>query len=277
MLYQGECVLTKFVNPDKIEDASLQKEKMVTLFKVDKGGILGLETINSNAKYTTNLLVTRDFTVLYQIGLKFLRNSFVSIREFLRPMYDTQSELIQSAIRREMFIMENRKRELRVHTRNKNKSAESIITTKAVDMINDMTNKQNSPKGKLNVAMKQRKALDSLLDNKKKYNMFILPSTQSKANMLFHKSEIKAKEFMISRKGKPNLYKDLSLFETSIRKQDCLALMIKKKKQKKEKKEMKKLQYALSQSQFLNNHKKTPFLFYNTGSFDLPLVGQYNE
>lgn len=60
--------MTKFLYPDKIEDITSHYDKMLTLLKIDKGGILGLDTISLNSKNNTNIIVTRDFTVLYRIN-----------------------------------------------------------------------------------------------------------------------------------------------------------------------------------------------------------------
>lgn len=274
MLYQGECILTKFINPDQVEDVSLQKEKMITLFKVDKGGILGLETINANAKYTTNLLVTRDFTVLYQIRLKFLQDSFVSIGKFLRPMYNTQNELIQSTIQRELFIMGNRKKEIRIHTINKNKSTVNIITKKVVKLINDMAVQRNSSKRTLKISLCQNKINNTPSESYKKYSMFKFPQSNSQYS-LRHQKNSKNKVLINLNKSKANLFKDLLFFKSSNKKQDSLLLIAKtNKKYEEKKKKMVKTINMMSGYSHCNYCHRIPFLSYDTGSFDLPLIGQ---
>lgn len=79
----------------------LQSDELLSLFKVDRGGILGLETIEKNGVYKTSLRVTQDFTVIYKISLTFLKDSSSSIIEFLTPMHNEQMQLIRDCIHKE--------------------------------------------------------------------------------------------------------------------------------------------------------------------------------
>lgn len=102
-------MVRKFLSLDEIEDPVLQKDKMVPLFRVDRGGILGIEAIKKDSSYLTNVEVVKDFTVLYRIKLKNLKECSISIAQFLQPMLDAQFELINKMVGQEIEKMKKKK------------------------------------------------------------------------------------------------------------------------------------------------------------------------
>ena len=102
-------MVRKFLSLDRIEDPVLQKDKMVPLFRVDRGGIVGIEAISKDSNYLTNVEVIKDFTVLYKIKLNNLKECSISIAQYLQPMLDDQTELINKMVNQEIEKMKKKK------------------------------------------------------------------------------------------------------------------------------------------------------------------------
>ena len=102
-------MVRKFLSLDRIEDPVLQKDKMVPLFRVDRGGIVGIEAISKDSNYLTNVEVIKDFTVLYKIKLNNLKECSISIAQYLQPMLDDQTELINRMVNQEIEKMKKKK------------------------------------------------------------------------------------------------------------------------------------------------------------------------
>ena len=80
---------------------------MVTLYKVDRGGILGIEALKKNSNYETNIEVSKEFTVLYKLKLSHLKDCAVALRSFLLPMLNEQRDLVNSIMNKEIEKLEN--------------------------------------------------------------------------------------------------------------------------------------------------------------------------
>lgn len=102
-------MVRKFLSLDRIEDPVLQKDKMVPLFRVDRGGIVGIEAISKDSNYLTNVEVIKDFTVLYKIKLNNLKECSISIAQYLQPMLNDQTELINKMVNQEIEKMKKKK------------------------------------------------------------------------------------------------------------------------------------------------------------------------
>lgn len=126
---------------------------MVTLLKIDKGGILGLDTISLNSKHNTNIIVTRDFTVLYRIKLDYLKEWNILILSFLKSMYFTQQKLIHDSLQREIYQIEKLKNELLFQRRKI--SSENLLIETITDLINNMTKKRSPSKRTMDLKIKQ--------------------------------------------------------------------------------------------------------------------------
>jgi CRP-like cAMP-binding protein len=97
VLFQGECIVKKFLNPDEKKKTV---DKMTVLFKVDKGCVLGLESIIPNSNYETNLIANQDFTILYKIKLSELKK-FSYDPKSLEPMLKIYQKLIKESIEKD--------------------------------------------------------------------------------------------------------------------------------------------------------------------------------
>lgn len=102
-------MVRKFLSLDGIEDPVLQKDKMVPLFRVDRGGIVGIEAINKDSNYLTNVEAIKDFTVLYKIKLNNLKECSISIAQYLQSMLNEQTELINKMVDQEIEKMKKKK------------------------------------------------------------------------------------------------------------------------------------------------------------------------
>lgn len=259
--------MTKFLYPDKIEDISSQREKMLTLFKIDKGGILGLDTINPNSKHGTNIIVTRDFTVLYRIKLDFLKECDILVLRFLKSMYKTQQELIHNSLQREIHQIEKRQRN--AMAQRKNISAEIVLIRKITDLINAMTkeNKRPSSKGTLNLNIKQNaKITFTPLFKQTKYAIYSKSSTKkNKTNnvsipVLFFSSTI----------NRSRNKSQVSLMKIKTERD-------RKREERNDNNMMKLINTFYSHNSNSNRNRNrngsmAKLITYNSGNFDLPLV-----
>lgn len=96
VLFQGECMVTKFANVNKIDNPMLHKDKMIHLFKIDRGAIVGLETIVNGVNYNTNVLVCKNFTVFYRINIQFIKTHLHCLYKFFYPLYKEHTVLVNT-------------------------------------------------------------------------------------------------------------------------------------------------------------------------------------
>lgn len=105
VLFQGECSLKDSDNIKCESELIERKEKLTTISIIDKGGIIGLESIlNNNKNYESNCIVTRDFTVVYKIPYNkiasLLANEKNGLKEFFINLYKQESSLIKNSIQK---------------------------------------------------------------------------------------------------------------------------------------------------------------------------------
>ena len=103
VIFQGECALKDSDNIKSESEVIERKEKLTTISIVDKGGIIGLESIlHNDNNYESNCMVTRDFTVIYKIPYEkiasLLANEKNGLKEFFLNLYKQESSLIKKNI-----------------------------------------------------------------------------------------------------------------------------------------------------------------------------------
>ena len=95
IIYQGECSYV-YLNDVKTKDDFLMKQhdiKSITSLSV--GAITGLEAYKKqDLNYENNLLVTKDFTVLFTINIEYISNKIKDFNEFIKPLYELQCKII---------------------------------------------------------------------------------------------------------------------------------------------------------------------------------------
>ena len=104
VVFQGECALKSFQNAKNEEDINNNKDKMVTINILDRGGIAGLESVKEGGNYYEKILVViRDFTVLYRLNVDKLcsvktRNAEqrANFKEFFLKIYKQQTKVIET-------------------------------------------------------------------------------------------------------------------------------------------------------------------------------------
>ena len=215
VVFQGECIIKKFLNPDEKKKTV---DKMTVLFKVDKGCVLGLESIIPNSNYNANLIANQDFTVLYKIKLSELKK-FSYEPKSLEPMLKIQQKLIKESIEKEENTQElkkNYKKKFDFSNNNLNidktvtKYADYVLNTlreEEEDKINKKTNfktkykscKINNTERKylltnsnLRIALdgfnkfNSKKSLTLLTDKNKDYKKnYIFPNINNKSSSKF--------------------------------------------------------------------------------------------
>lgn len=104
VVFQGECALKTFLNAKNEEDIHHNKDKMITINILDRGGIAGLESAKEgNNFYEKIFVVIRDFTVLYRLNVEKLcsvksRNAEqrTHLKEFFLKIYRQQTKATET-------------------------------------------------------------------------------------------------------------------------------------------------------------------------------------
>jgi len=204
VVFQGECIIKKFLNPD-IKKKTV--DKMTVLFKVDKGCVLGLESIIPNSNYSANLIANQDFTILYKIKLSELKK-FSYEPKSLEPMLKIYQKLIKESIEKDESkkeLQKNNKKKFDFSNNNLNidktvtKYADYVLNTlreEEEDKINKKTNfktkykscKINNEKKYLLTNTNLRIALEGFNKyniNSSKKNLLMLIDRNNKRNSIF--------------------------------------------------------------------------------------------
>ena len=204
VVFQGECIIKKFLNPDEKKKTV---DKMTVLFKVDKGCVLGLESIIPNSNYNANLIANQDFTVLYKIKLSELKK-FSYEPKSLEPMLKIYQKLIKESIEKDESkkeLQKNNKKKFDFSNNNLNidktvtKYADYVLNTlreEEEDKINKKTNfktkykscKINNEKKYLLTNTNLRIAFEGFNKyniNSSKKNLLMLIDRNNKRNSIF--------------------------------------------------------------------------------------------
>ena len=171
VLYQGECVVKKFLSLEGIDDPLLNKDKMVTLYKVDRGGILGIEALKKNSNYETNIEVSKEFTVLYKLKLSHLKDCAVALRSFLLPMLNEQRDLVNSMMNKE--IEKNKKKR-----QSRNSIKKDVYSTSS--LFNCLVRSESTA---VCSTMKKRKIIFDVNKLKKGLNMLTSRNNKTKEDL----------------------------------------------------------------------------------------------
>ena len=201
VVFQGECIIKKFLNPD-IKKKTV--DNMTVLFKVDKGCVLGLESIIPNSNYSANLIANQDFTILYKIKLSELKK-FSYEPKSLEPMLNIHQKLIKESIEKDenkKKLQKNNKKKFDFSNNNLNidktvtKYADYVLNTlreEEEDKINKKTNfktkfkscKINTEKKYLLTNTNLRIALEGFNKFNSKKTLISLIDKNNKRNSMF--------------------------------------------------------------------------------------------
>ena len=201
VVFQGECIIKKFLNPD-IKKKTV--DNMTVLFKVDKGCVLGLESIIPNSNYSANLIANQDFTILYKIKLSELKK-FSYEPKSLEPMLNIHQKLIKESIEKDenkKELQKNNKKKFDFSNNNLNidktvtKYADYVLNTlreEEEDKINKKTNfktkfkscKINTEKKYLLTNTNLRIALEGFNKFNSKKTLISLIDKNNKRNSMF--------------------------------------------------------------------------------------------
>ena len=97
VIYQGECRCTKYLGNIKKNKHDLHL--MSDLFKVDQGCMMGLEILGKEKKYQANMIVTKDFTIVYKIAVNILKRFHYNF-DNLMSLYDAHKKILDECIKR---------------------------------------------------------------------------------------------------------------------------------------------------------------------------------
>ncbi len=97
LLYQGEGLLINLPNAKEKEDYYMKKSNYQIISRLQEGAISGIEScLNQiNKKYDYGFIISRNFTTLLKINIKFISGLYKDFCSSLIPLYKNQKGLYQ--------------------------------------------------------------------------------------------------------------------------------------------------------------------------------------
>ena len=100
IVYKGECALYKTkVNYENKNEFLLNLDKLQMIFRLNPGGMAGLESCIKDGNYTFCLMVTKPMSILYKVELDFMLSLYKDFRDDLIPLYYEQKKVIDQLIK----------------------------------------------------------------------------------------------------------------------------------------------------------------------------------
>ena len=108
IVYKGECALYRMKN--KFENKNeflLNLEKLQMIYRLNPGGMAGLESCIEDGNYNYCLMVTKPMSILYKVELDFMLTLYKDFRDDLIPLYYEQKKVIDQLIHNYEETMKN--------------------------------------------------------------------------------------------------------------------------------------------------------------------------
>ena len=100
IVYKGECALYRMKgNYENKNDFLLNLDKLQMIFRLNPGGIAGLESCIEDGNYNFCLMVTKPMSILYKVELDFMLTLYKDFRDDLIPLYYEQKKVIDQLIK----------------------------------------------------------------------------------------------------------------------------------------------------------------------------------
>ena len=95
LLYQGEGILVNLPSAKDKEDFFLKKTNWQIISRLQEGGIAGIESCLDikNNKYENAFIITREFTTVLKINVKYFNELFKDFSKSLIPLYKSHQSL----------------------------------------------------------------------------------------------------------------------------------------------------------------------------------------
>ena len=95
LLYQGEGILVNLPSAKDKEDFYLKKTNWKIISRLQEGGIAGIESCLDikNKKYENAFIITREFTTVLKINVKYFNELFKDFSKSLIPLYESHQIL----------------------------------------------------------------------------------------------------------------------------------------------------------------------------------------
>ena len=95
LIYQGECSYVYLSDVKTKDDFLMKQHDIKPITSLSVGAITGLEAHKKQElNYENNLLVTKDFTVLFTINIDYMSNKIKDFIDFIKPLYELQCKII---------------------------------------------------------------------------------------------------------------------------------------------------------------------------------------
>ena len=96
LIYQGEGLLVSLSNSKDREDYIIRKNNLNIISRLQEGAIAGIEScLDIKCKYQYAFIITRDFSTLLKINIKFISELYKDFNKSLIPLYESQQALYQ--------------------------------------------------------------------------------------------------------------------------------------------------------------------------------------
>ena len=95
LIYQGECSYVHLNDVKTKDDFLMKQHDIKSITSLSVGAITGLEAYKKqDLNYENNLLVTKDFTVLFTINIDYISTKIKDFNDFIKPLYELQCKII---------------------------------------------------------------------------------------------------------------------------------------------------------------------------------------
>jgi len=291
LLYQGECALCNLEKHSNKEDFIMNITKLKTLSQLTSGAMTGFESCEKEEKnYNSCLLVTKEYTVLLKLNVKYFEGFYKDFKESLIPLINEQKSFIKKLLNDKKFFKEKYDIKNIVSKKRKIEKAikDAIKGEKQTKFKNDF---------KSNTLELDTKNLTKYINKKQKYKIKI--KHENVNNTLLNKSNNNVYLSTISNDSKPILltesnynnnktishsyfYNGLNVSEANNNRNDdkskiSISTYYKSMVKNFKNKINNKLKFDSDINETINISKKLKKLeYYDSGKFDLPLLTDLN-
>ena len=299
LLYQGECALCNLENHSSREDFIINFTKLKTLSQLTKGAMAGFESCEKIEKnYNNCLFVTKEYTVLLKLNVKYFEGFYKDFKESLIPLIQEQKSFIKKLLNDKKYFNEKYNIKNLVSKKRKIEKAinDAIKGEKQTKFKNDFKsnileldtkniNKYINKKQKLKIKIKHENNNNFL--NKSNNNAYLSTISNDSRPILLTESNYNYNKTIRTslNYSNSNFYNILNVSEANNNHYDeksknSISTFYKslvKNYQNKNKSKYNKLKFDSDINDTINISKKLKkFEYYDSGKFDLPLLTDLN-
>ena len=295
LLYQGECALCNLEKHSNKEDFIMNITKLKTLSQLTSGAMAGFESCEKEEKnYNNCLLVTKEYTVILKLNVKYFEGFYKDFKESLLPLIKEQKSFIRKLLNDKKFFREKYDIKNIVSTKRKIEKAikDAIKGEKQTKFKNDFQSnileletknlsKYISKKQKLKIKIKHENANNTFL-NKSNNNPYLSTISNDSKPILLTESNYNNNKTIRTSLNHSYFYNVLNISEANNNRYDeksknSISTYYKTMGKNFKNKNYNKLNFDSDINETINISKKLKkFEYYDSGKFDLPLLTDLN-